>query len=160
MVVVYIGIGSNLGDRVSNCLEAIERLSPLVRVLRTSSLYETEPHGDPSQPWYVNCVVEGETSMGPMELLHFLQSIEREMGRERKGGWCPRIIDLDILLYGDRVVEEEGLVIPHPLLHLRGFVLRPLVEIAPDLIHPVEGRSVRDLYRRLRDGRVVRALQV
>lgn len=159
MVRVYIGIGSNLGDRVLNCLGAIRRLQEGgVRILKTSSLYETEPHGDPSGPWYVNCVVMGETALEPRELLFFLQSVERGLGRRSKGGWLPREVDLDILFYGDRIVREEGLIIPHPLLHLRGFVLRPLVEVDPDLVHPVEGRCIRDLYYDLKDDREVKAL--
>jgi 2-amino-4-hydroxy-6-hydroxymethyldihydropteridine diphosphokinase len=145
---VFISVGSNLGDRAANCREAIRRLSAPgapVRVVKASALYETEPWGVVAQPSFVNAAIELATALSPAGLLGFLKSIESAMGRtvgERRG---PRVIDLDIIFYGDAIVDEDGLKIPHPLAHKRSFVLTPLAEIAPDFIHPVIGKKVSDI---------------
>ena len=152
-VTCYIGIGSNKGAPVQNCLEAVDRLSACdtIEVLRKSSLYRTEPVGFKDQPWFINAVVEIRTTLGAHALLEVLQIIEDRMGRVRaeKGG--PRVIDLDILLYGDRVIRDETLCVPHPEMHKRRFVLVPLNEIASYCIHPAYGISMRGLLERLGD---------
>jgi len=152
-VTCYIGIGSNTGAPVQNCLEAVDRLSACdtIEVLRKSSLYRTEPVGFKDQPWFINAVVEIRTTLGAHALLEVLQIIEDRMGRVRaeKGG--PRVIDLDILLYGDRVIRDETLCVPHPEMHKRRFVLVPLNEIASYCIHPAYGISMRGLLERLGD---------
>lgn len=140
-VIAYIGIGSNLGDRKENCRRAIELLSRAGRVTKVSSLYCTEPVGFKAQPEFINMVVELETSLPPDGLLDVCEGIEKEMGRKRQARWGPRAIDLDILLYGEKVIKTERLTIPHPLMDRRGFVLVPLAEIAPDAVHPVTGKT-------------------
>jgi len=145
MPTVYIGIGSNLGDKEAHIKKAIARLGKKSSIRRTSSLYKTEPVGYSEQDWFLNCVVEIETCEMPRDLLVFLLTIEATMGRIRTFKNSPRIIDLDILLYDDLVINEKGLVIPHPRLHERLFVLVPLNEISPKLIHPVFGKSVEEI---------------
>ncbi|HTK94722.1 MAG TPA: 2-amino-4-hydroxy-6-hydroxymethyldihydropteridine diphosphokinase [Terriglobales bacterium] len=144
---VYIGLGSNVGDRAANLESAIARLAALGAVKARSSVYETEPMEVPAQPWFLNCAVALETDLMPKQLLARLLDIERSLGRKRsvappKG---PRTLDLDILLFGSSVVDTAGLTIPHPAMHLRRFVLEPLAEIAPDARHPVFKRSMREL---------------
>jgi len=146
----YIGIGSNLGNRHENCLRAIDLLQKKgVTVKNRSSMYETEPWGVKNQPRFINMVVQVETALEPNELLNLLKSIEKEMGRVDYFHWGPRIIDLDILLFNNTVLSEETIKIPHPFLHEREFVLRPLNEIAPDVIHPLFHRSIDELTKRL-----------
>lgn len=146
MAVVHIGIGSNLGDRKENCLNALNFLSARgVVIKRKSSLYETEPWGIKDQPKFLNMAIEGETVLEPLQLMRTLKSIEAEMGRKEAHRWGPRVIDLDILLYEDMVTECPELTIPHPLMHEREFVLRPLAEIAPEKVHPVLRKTVREL---------------
>ena len=128
----YIGIGSNLGDRQKNIEKAIEQLRHRegIEVIKVSNIYETEPvGGPPEQPKYLNGVLEIETSLEPMALLRVMQDTERELGRKRVLKWGPRVIDLDILTYGDRVIDEPELKIPHPLMGRRDFVQRPLNDI-------------------------------
>jgi 2-amino-4-hydroxy-6-hydroxymethyldihydropteridine diphosphokinase len=155
---VHIGIGSNLGDRRANAAEAMEQMSKLpgTRVVRASSLYESEPLGD-AKTWFVNCAVELETDLLPDQLLKKLQAIEEAMGRKRVKGkrWGSRIIDLDILLYDQDVIEKKNLKIPHPELHKRRFVLLPLAELAPQVIHPQLGQSVSMLLATVKDGKRV-----
>jgi 2-amino-4-hydroxy-6-hydroxymethyldihydropteridine diphosphokinase len=143
----YIGIGSNLGDKRDNCLKAIDRINELpgCRVMAQSGFYLTEPVGVKGQDWYLNCVIALSTDMSAQNLLKRLLAIEADMGRERKGRWDPRLIDLDILLFGNEVIDEKGLQVPHPLMHLRRFVLVPMVFLAPDLIHPVLGKTMVEL---------------
>lgn len=153
MSVSYIGIGSNLGNRHKNCLHAIELLEIRgIKVKKKSSMYETGPWGVKDQPRFINMVIQIETSLMPHELLGVLKDIEKEIGRKDSFHWGPRIIDLDILLFNEIVMNDKKLQIPHPYLHEREFVLRPLDEIAPDVIHPVLNMSINKLaHKMLRD---------
>lgn len=138
MSTVFIGFGSNMGDRERNIREALRMLEErgAARVVRVSSLVETAPVGVVDQPDFVNGVAQLETDLPPRELLAVALDVERQMGRERTIRWGPRVIDIDILLYDELVVSEEGLIIPHPEMMNRSFVLEPLAVIAPDLILP------------------------
>jgi 2-amino-4-hydroxy-6-hydroxymethyldihydropteridine diphosphokinase len=141
----FIGVGSNLGDRKANIAEALERVGklPHSRILRTSSLYESEPHGD-AKTWFVNAVFEFETDFVATELLKRLKALEQAMGRKRVKGkkWGSRIIDLDILFFNGEVISTRTLKVPHPQIAKRKFVLLPLAEVAPQLIHPELGTTV------------------
>lgn len=143
----YLSLGSNIGDREANLREAIERLSEAGSVTRTSTFYETEPMELTHQPWFLNCAVELQTEKMPRQLLGALLRVERTMGRRRSAASekGPRIIDIDVLLFGNVIMERPELTLPHPALHLRRFVLVPLSEIAPEVIHPVLKRAIRDL---------------
>jgi len=158
---VYIGIGSNLGDRKANALEAVDRVSKLpgTRIVRASSLYESEPLGN-AKTWFVNSVIEIETDLPPDELLKKLKAIEKAMGRRRVRGkrWGSRVIDLDILLCNQDVVEKRSLKIPHPEMHKRRFVLLPLAELAPHVVHPQLGQSVSTLLANVKDEKRVSLL--
>lgn len=159
-VICYLGIGSNLGDPVQNCREALRRLSSLKSsaVLRRSSLYRTEPVGMEAQGWFVNGAVEIRTALTAPQLLKALQWVERAMGRGRAERWGPRVIDIDILLHGQEIVNTEALVVPHPEMHKRRFVLEPMNEIAPYVIHPLYGVSMKGLLDRLEDHHAVERL--
>ncbi|MBI5849029.1 MAG: 2-amino-4-hydroxy-6-hydroxymethyldihydropteridine diphosphokinase [Nitrospirae bacterium] len=150
MSIVFIGIGSNLGNRQENCLEAIRLLKNRgVKVTKQSSMIETEPWGVTEQPHFINLAIEAGTDLGPEEFLLLLKNIERAMGREKTAHWGPRVIDLDILLYDDRIIDSADLKIPHPHRHERDFVLVPLMEIAPEKIHPVMNKRISELKTQL-----------
>jgi len=143
---VYLALGSNLGNREEQLLTALERLAAGdVGIVRRSSVYETEPRELLDQPWFLNMAVEAETALFPMQLLARIQSIERAMGRRRGTPKGPRNIDIDILLYGKSVIHASALDVPHARLTERRFVLEPLAEIAPDLRHPVTGRTMLEM---------------
>jgi len=147
--VVFLGLGSNLGDRGENIKKAIEHLKDKIRIEKVSSIIETEPYGFVDQPKFLNCVLKGTTVLSPFELLKFVLDIENKMGRKRLFKWGPRNIDIDILFYDDCVIDTENLKIPHPELHKRLFVLEPLCEIEKDFVHPVLKKSVYELYTQL-----------
>lgn len=156
-IAAYIGIGSNLGDKISNCRCAIEEMGhlPGCHVAACSSLYKTEPEGVTGQGWYINCVSQLATDLSPTQLIKALLSIEHAMGRRRRKRWEARIIDLDILLFGQEVIRSHDVMIPHPLLHQRRFVLEPLAQLAPELIHPVLKTTIRQLLHGLPRGPLV-----
>ena len=158
--IAHIGIGSNLGSPGENCLSAMERMDAHESIALTarSSLYETEPFGKTDQNRFVNAVVQIDTALTPAELLAALQKIEQDMGRVRKEKWGPRIIDLDILFYEDRIIKEEALEIPHPGIPERSFVLIPMKEIAGDYVHPQLQKSIQALCEPLADSEKVRRL--
>lgn len=158
----YIGIGSNLEDRMRNTCDAIRFLEdhPRLKVQCLSHFYETEPltlNGE-KQNWYLNCVIKIRTSLNPVRLFRMMQDIENLLGRVRENKWEPRIIDLDLLFFDDEIIRTKSLVIPHPELHRRRFVLEPLVEIAPKLIHPIKGVSIKALLKALKDNKKVSPL--
>jgi 2-amino-4-hydroxy-6-hydroxymethyldihydropteridine diphosphokinase len=141
----FLSLGSNLGDREALLKDALQRLQTAgVRVVRQSSIQETEPQDLREQPWFLNMAVEVETELLPLELLAAIRKIETEMGRQRTIPKGPRTIDIDILFYANLIIDTPDLEIPHPRLTERSFVLDPLSEIAPDLRHPVTGQSIRE----------------
>lgn len=154
---VYLSLGSNLGDRAGNLLQAIKLLAGAGEVVLVSSIYETAPVEVTQQSWFLNCALHLDTRATPEKLLADLLAIEKSMGRERTSHKGPRLIDLDILLFGDHPYTSPTLTVPHPAMHQRRFVLAPMVEIAPDLRHPVLQRSMRQLLEDLPlDGQEVR----
>lgn len=158
---VWIGIGSNLGDRKANALEAVERVQqiPGVKVVRASSLYESEPLGN-AKTWFVNSVIELETDLAAEQLLKKLKAIEEAMGRKKVKGkrWGSRIIDLDILLSDTEVVDKRSLKVPHAEMHKRRFVLLPLAELAPHVVHQKLGQTVSAMLANVKDAKKVTLL--
>jgi 2-amino-4-hydroxy-6-hydroxymethyldihydropteridine diphosphokinase len=151
MVTAFIGIGSNIGDRINHCRKSIEFLSEKVKIVKQSSFYKTKPWGKPDQEPFINLVVEIETELAPRGLLEFLKEIESKLGRTMTVRWGPRIIDLDILSYDNRIIKEDDLIIPHQYLHERLFVLAPLSEIAPpDLYHPILKKGMSEILSSLK----------
>jgi len=143
-VTVYLGLGSNIGDRQENLDKALNFLSQRLRMGKISSVYDTEPVGNTEQPRFLNLVCQAYTRLAPAGLLSLAKGIESKLGRTGKSN-APRTIDIDILLYDEQVIETPELVIPHPKMTERAFVLVPLDEIAPDLVHPVSGKTVKEL---------------
>jgi 2-amino-4-hydroxy-6-hydroxymethyldihydropteridine diphosphokinase len=151
---IAIALGSNLGDRDRYLTDALDALAPAISDLRSSTFYETDPVGMSTetsgaktveQPRFLNAAATGQTVLAPRALLELLLDVERRFGRERPYPGAPRTLDLDLILYGDHVIEEPGFVVPHPRFRERRFVLEPLAEIAPDWVDPVSGRTIREL---------------
>ena len=154
----FIGVGSNLGDKLDNCRKAIDRVGEIsgCRLTGQSDFFRTSPVGVEGHDWYVNAVFSIEADMTAHQLLKSLLAIEEDLGRKRNKKWDPRTIDLDILLYGQMVMDEKELTIPHPYMHLRKFVLLPMSQLRPDLVHPVRGKTIVELLGDLaEDGQVV-----
>ena len=143
--IVYLALGTNLGDRPANLRAAIQALPPSIIHRQSSSIYETPPWGVEDQPAFLNMAVRCETTLEPEALLKHIKQLEIQLGRQQSYRWGPRLIDLDILFYDDLILNTAQLIIPHPRLHERAFVLVPLAEIAPDFIHPVLKKSIREL---------------
>jgi len=157
---VYLSLGSNVGEREENLRAAIAALSGAgVRVTRVSALYETEPVDYLEQAWFLNCVVEGETEKAAVELLRSLRGIETRMGSKKLVAKGPRLIDMDILLYGQQTIDSPELQVPHPRMHSRRFVLVPLAEIAPEVIHPIFVATASELLAKTPDRSVVRRFE-
>lgn len=145
---VFLSLGSNVGDREEYIEQAITLLreTPGIKVVKRSSNFETQPQGKKNQPLFINAAVEISTSFTPQGLLELLQGFEDTLGRDRSLEWGPRTIDMDILLFGDELISEDNLTVPHPLMHERLFVLEPLKEIAPNVSHPILERTIKELY--------------
>ena len=158
----FIGIGSNLGDRKANHFEAIERIQkiPNTRIVKQSSLYESEPHGD-AKTWFVNAVIEIETESSADDLLKKLKAVETAMGRKRVRGkrWGSRVIDLDILFFNNEIIDKRKLKVPHPEVPNRRFVLAPMSELAPQLIHPKLALSISELLAGVKDTKKIHLLR-
>jgi 2-amino-4-hydroxy-6-hydroxymethyldihydropteridine diphosphokinase len=155
-MIVYLALGSNLGDRQAYLASAIDGLSRRgVQIVRTASLYSTEPHHMPGQPWFLNTVAEANTSLPPGQLLEICLAVEENNFRKRTGKNESRTLDIDIVFYGDTILKEPGLSIPHPQFQTRRFVLAPLAEIAPDFIDPVSGKTVRELLENVNDSAAI-----
>ncbi len=157
--IVFLSLGSNIGDRFGNITTALDRLGEVGEIVGVSSIYETEPVEFIAQPWFLNCVAKLETEKMPKQLLGAILKIEKSMGRQRQQKKGPRIIDIDILLFGTAVIDAEGLTIPHPALPERRFALEPLTEIAPGVRHPVLKRTARELLAELPAGQAVRRVK-
>ncbi len=156
-IISYLSLGTNLGNRENNLITAIRLLHTIrgVTVLRESQIYETSPVKTIAQPWFLNKVIEVRTTLTPQRLLKLCQKIEVQMGRTKSQHWGPRIIDIDILLYGNQVIEDEDLLIPHPSMHLRKFVLAPLLELYPDFIHPSNNMAITELIKKFDKTQIV-----
>ncbi len=156
--IVYLSLGSNLSDRAANLRIAIAQLAGLGKVEAVSSFYETEPVELTAQPWFLNCAVQLDTEKMPRQLIAGILALEKGMGRQRKQKKGPRIIDIDILLFGSSIIDLPSLTVPHPKMHERRFVLEPLAEIAPEARHPVFRRTARELRDVLLPGQAVKRL--
>ncbi len=157
-ITIYLGLGSNLGDRQENLDKALNFISQRLRMGKISSVYDTEAIGNTEQPRFLNLVCQAFTRLAPEGLLTLAKGIESKLGRTGKT-WTPRPIDIDILLYGDQVVETPELVIPHPKMTERAFVLVPLAEIAPELVHPVNGKTIKELQQAITEKQGVLKLE-
>ena len=157
-VLAYLSLGSNVGDREEQLGKAQQRLAALGKIIAVSSYYETEPVEFTGQPWFLNCALALETELGPEELMRSILRIEQEMGRRRIQKKGPRSIDIDILLFGNLVVNSPELAIPHPAMQDRRFVLEPLAQIAPYACHPVSKRTIRELLEALPEGQAATRL--
>ncbi len=155
MPVIFLGLGSNLGDREANLREAINRLMTRLEVTGLSAVYETAPMYVTDQPAFLNMVARAETSMTALDLLDWLQALERNLGRQEGIRYGPRLIDFDILIYADQKIDSPRLILPHPRLHERAFVLRPLADLAPDWVHPISRRTVNRMLTMLPKGQEI-----
>jgi len=151
-ITAYLSLGSNMGDRQQNLAKALDFLRQRLRAQKTSSVYDTEPAGDTDQPRFLNMACEVQTRLAPEDLLTLVKGIESKLGRTGKSG-APRPIDIDILLYGEEVIETPELTIPHPKIAERAFVLIPLAEIAPDVMHPTSSQTIKELLQGLKEGK-------
>ena len=160
MAHAYIGFGSNIDDRLTYITQALQLLikGDSVSLIKISSLYETEPVGYEEQDWFLNGVVAVETDLPLHQLLALLKKIEREVGREHRARWGPREIDLDLLIYDQCCINTPDLIVPHPEMHQRSFVLVPFAEIAPDVFHPIFGQNIRTLLSNLNDEKAVKLM--
>ncbi len=161
MTIAYIGLGSNLGRKKANIRRAIKLLSKKkdIKILKISSLYETEPMGYVKQDWFVNACLKAETNLSPRQLLNTLKDIEKKLKRKKRFiRWGPRTIDMDILLYDNLRLKTKDLVIPHPEMHKRAFILIPLIELEPNLIHPTKRKSILELLANLKRNKEVKRL--
>ena len=160
-ITAYIGIGSNLGTPEKNCTKAIEKISNTkdIKIISKSSCYQTEPIGGVQQGWFVNSAIGIETDLSPENLLSVLLNLELAMGRIRKEKWGPRLIDLDLLFYGNLILGKKGLTLPHPEIQKRKFVLVPMSEIAENLIHPILKKTIKILLQESSDETVVKKLK-
>jgi len=157
LAIAYLSLGSNLGDRLQYLKKAIKEIeeSDKISIKKISSVYETKPVGCENQPQFLNLVLEVQTSLGPLPLLERLLAIEKEMGRKREEKWGSRNVDVDILLYADLIVNSDRLAIPHPRMHQRKFVLVPLAQIAPQTLHPLLKKNVKEILEGCDDNSVV-----
>lgn len=159
MAIVYLSLGSNKGDRIGYVQQATSLLSAVdgINIIRTSAFYETEPWNMTSDTWFVNAVVEIKTSLSPSDLLNECQRIEKQLGREREkeDAYDDRTIDIDILFYNKDIINENGLIIPHKYVHLRAFTLVPMLELAPDFVHPVLNKTITELHSDLENPEMV-----
>jgi 2-amino-4-hydroxy-6-hydroxymethyldihydropteridine diphosphokinase len=160
-ITAYIGIGSNLGIPKENCTNAIEKISSTkdIKIISKSSFYRTEPIGGVQQGWFVNSAIEIKTDLSPENLLSVLLNLELAMGRIRKEKWGPRLIDLDLLFYGNLVLENKSLTLPHPEIQNRKFVLVPMSEIAENLIHPTLKKTIKTLLQESSDVTIVKKIK-
>ncbi len=159
MAIVYLSLGSNCGDRIGFVQQATSLLNAAdgITLIRTSAFYETEPWGMDSENWFVNAVVEMKTTLSPQKLLEECQRIEHQLGRKRadSSGYSDRTIDIDILFYGKEIINDENLIIPHKFLHLRAFILVPLLELIPNFEHPVLHKTITELHNDLENPEMV-----
>lgn len=149
MTKIFLALGSNLGDKKQHIEEALELLKKQIKDIKVAKFYETKPQYYEEQNTFINTVIVGLTNLNPKELLHFIKDVEKEIGRKKRFHFGPREIDIDILFYDDLIYKEENLVIPHPLLQEREFVLKPLMDLEPDFVHPVLKKTVKELYEEL-----------
>ena len=160
--IMYLGLGSNLGDRITNLRRALSLLTPDILVEKISPVYETKPQHIVDQPLFLNAVCSASTALPPLEVLKHLKDIEQTMGRQSGPRFGPRPIDIDILFYNDLVLDTPEITIPHPLVHERAFVLVPLKDVAPEFVHPTRGVTISELLNRLPDysGQVRKTLEI
>lgn len=150
MHTIYIAIGSNLGDKLSNCRKGIELLETFgAKLLACSHFYKTEPVDYADQDWFINAVIKADTDLAPLPLLKALKSVEKKAGRVETVRFGPRVLDMDIIFYDDLIMDESGLTIPHPRMHKRRFVLTPICDIEPNLVHPMLKQTMADLLKQL-----------
>ena len=151
MAKVYLGLGSNLGNKFANIKEAVRQIKKKIKIKKISPVYKTEPVGYKNQDWFLNCVVEAETEKNPFQLLEFLKSIEKKLKRKKTIKNGPRTIDIDILFYSNKIIKTTNLQIPHPRMHKRLFVLEPFTKISQDFFHPKLKITIKKLKEKIED---------